>query len=124
MSLDPTLDDPLFHCFWDALSERAQVVVAREAAGIAADLRARGPWGPLNCDDASHEWARVFRAAGVPAQVVSGNYWPDFDEINEPPTSTDHVWLLVDGFIFDPTAGQFGDNIIEVRHYHEGGSSA
>lgn len=122
VSLDPTVDDPLFHCFWEALSERAQVVVAREADQIAAKLRAHAFWAPLSCTLASEQWAAAFRAEGVPTRMVYGHYWPGAREDLEPPASSDHAWLVVDGAIFDPTAGQFGDQI-KVRHYHEAGAS-
>lgn len=122
MSVDPTLADPTFHCFWENLSDRAFAVVTNEAAGIAAGLRTHASWAPLNCDLASEKWAAAFRAAGVPTRIVHGHYWPEADEASEPPSLTDHVWLLIEGAIFDPTAGQFGPPI-ESRHYKLVGSA-
>ena len=118
---DPTVAEPTFHCFWEDLSPRAFAVVEREAAGIAARLRAHAPWAPLNCDLASAAWARAFRAAGVPVAVVSGHYWPEAEAGIEPPSLTDHTWLVVDGALFDPTAGQFA-RPIRARHYHRAGT--
>jgi hypothetical protein len=104
--------DPLVHCFWEDLSPRARAVVEVSAAPIAAALTARAWWAIRNCDLACAAWARAFRAAGVPVKVMSGNYYLGDDAearaaIGELPTASEHTWLLVDGAIFDPTAGQF-----------------
>ena len=112
--------DPLVNFYWEALSPRAQVVVAAQAERIAAALRAQGEWMIRNCDEASARWARAFRAAGVPVRIVHGAYYLGEDAqaleaIGELPLSSDHTWLQVDGFLVDPTASQFIDHFGPIK---------
>lgn len=100
--------DPLRHFFWEELTPRAAAVVATEAARIYAELEQLGFWGPTNCGEACARWTAAFAAAGVPVEQIEGNYFPgDADVLLDLPTSSEHVWLLVDGHLVDPTAGQF-----------------
>lgn len=119
-------DDPLFHCFWDRLTPRAQTVVAASAVPIMAKLRATSPYAPLDCGLASSAWARAFRRAGVPVKVIDGNFYRGRGEgLLSWPSSSDHVWLMVDGFLFDPTAGQFAAaGPIRLAYYHDSGPGA
>jgi hypothetical protein len=99
--------DPLVHFFWTRLTPRVQRVVKRNARAIYARLADRAAWAPLNCEFAAGEWAAAFTAAGVPVEVISGVYDASPSPFVEPTLSADHVWLVVDGELVDPTAAQF-----------------
>jgi len=115
--------DPLVDFFWERLTPRAQAVVAAHAESILAALRKEGPYASRDCGLACAYWAKAFDDAGVPTLVMSGNYNPDHDPLVEDPMSTEHVWLEVDGYIVDPTAGQFTfQTPFGVEHYHAAGS--
>lgn len=116
MAIRPT--DPLVHVYWEQLTPRAQRVVTANAHFIYDALRNRAWWAPQNCTMACRLWAQAFSSARVPVQELSGNYWPESEEETglEPPLGSDHVWLVVDGFLFDPTAGQFTRPI--ERHFY------
>lgn len=72
---------------------------------------------PQDCGHASYLWGQLFREKLPEVQIeyVSGSYLGGLDpEVREdvingssPPGATEHVWLQIDGLIFDPTAGQF-----------------
>lgn len=112
-----TAIDPFF---WEELSPAAQRVVEREACRIFDELAAHAAWAPLNCDLAANRWLAAFRAAGIAAELRSGNYNPAFDRRAEHPLSSDHVWLRVEGKLFDPTAGQFaGSGPIQAQFYFD-----
>lgn len=85
----------------------------------------------VDCGLASYLWGRVFRQHFPPAQIdyISGSYLGGIDpEVRQavirgscPPGVTEHVWLEIEGRIFDPTAGQFSpiDNIFKRADYLE-----
>jgi hypothetical protein len=105
--------------FWEELTPRAQNVVLENMGRIHQEL-SLVPGGPTNCGEACSRWARAFQQAGIPVQQHTGNYHQHPVE-GSYPTSTDHVWLTVDGMLFDPTASQFsGQGPIEMEHYRQG----
>lgn len=106
--------------FWEELSPAVQHVVHNQAVRIFDELVAKADWAPLNCDMAAARWLATFRAAGIPAELCSGNYDPAHQSEVEHPLSSDHVWLRVEGKIFDPTAGQFnGPGAIKPQFYFD-----
>lgn len=111
--------DPLNEIFWVSLSDRAAACVDENAERIFQELRAHADWAVLNCDLASEKWLQAFQAAGVDAVLAGGNYNPSYDDAVAHPGNTDHTWLLVEGRIFDPTAGQFAHlGRIEESNYY------
>lgn len=72
---------------------------------------------PQDCGHASFLWGRLLRQKLPEAKIeyVSGSYLggleqqirEDISNGSYPPGITEHVWLQIDGKIFDPTAGQF-----------------
>lgn len=125
MSLDPTdvegpygFDeergelDPLvnFYAHWDQLSARARDAIIAHAPNIANALHAQGSYMIRNCNAACEMWLNVFDRQRIDAHMRGGHYWvrdqAEQDAL-DPPLSTDHVWLVVEGHIFDPTAAQF-----------------
>ena len=112
--------EPTLWFAWENISDRALAVVSRRAPEIMAALRKEAWWATTNCNLASSAWYDAFASAGVPVEAWGGDYWPDWehDESDglEPPSMSEHVWLRVDGAIFDPTAGQF-DGVIDFGAY-------
>lgn len=122
----PVMDDKhpaLRWAAWEQLTPRARAVIDDAAERIYAELAAIADWGPTNCGEACERWKRAFAAAGVPVAVIEGNYDPGWDPNITSPASTEHVWLRVDGFLFDPTAFQFGADI-DPGAYHPLGEDA
>lgn len=116
-------NDRFGHFFWEDITDRALAVVNEKVDSINARLRADGARVPTDCGLACEAWVRAFRTAGVPVRQVEGNYYRGSGRgLAEWPTSSDHVWLIVDGFLFDPTASQFADgrHPIEPRWYRVG----
>ena len=119
--------DPLVCFFWDTLTPRVQDVITLNAERIFDDLRGHAWWAVQNCDRACAVWAPYFASAGIPVYVVSGVYRADIDAQRDRPFDpdietrlADHVWLVVDGYIVDPTAIQFADSgPIETWRYVE-----
>ena len=69
-----------------------------------------GAWGPGNCDEATQVWKRIFDREGVQSQIVNGFYAPRHRAGRSHMSSAEHVWMEVEGGVFDPTAGQFAGN--------------
>ena len=71
-----------------------------------------------DCGIASSLWKKVFNSNNIAAEEIDGNYDDSYDvDVLSHPSSTDHVWLELNGkYIFDPTAGQFNSNI-DLKNY-------
>lgn len=115
----PAAVDPAIHHYWEDLSDKAYEVVEQNKGRIYQKLQQLGSWGAQSCGNACDLWQEAFVRTGVSVQQVDGNYHNQNAQeagLVSYSTSSDHVWLLVDGEIFDPTAGQFGQNIAP-HHY-------
>ena len=68
----------------------------------------------FSCLNESHRWAKLFLNSGLKVDIYlfEGMYEVD----GEPNQAEGHTWLTVNGFIFDPTAGQFEEKI-DSMHY-------
>jgi hypothetical protein len=98
--------NPLVQCFWEKLSPRAESVVHSQAQTVYERLRTAGSWGPGDGELACAVWRRALRAAGIAVSLVRGSYYPTAGAgLADWPASSEHVWLLVEGAIFDPAAG-------------------
>lgn len=69
-----------------------------------------------NCGVVSDMWRRLFKKHGIEAKIIEGFYNANHDIFTSHPLSTDHVWLEIDGCVFDPTAGQF-EGHIDLNNY-------
>ena len=58
----------------------------------------------MGCQTESEGWYKILKGAGFDVEIHDGMFYPkgDIDEGGE-----GHTWLVVNGFIFDPTASQF-----------------
>lgn len=95
-AVDATID-----WYWSGLSDRALATIERHAVAMYD--------GSNDCGETVARWLPLFRAAGCDARSYDGNY--SETEQTFYPASTDHVWMVVDGHIVDPTASQFGTRI-------------
>lgn len=90
---------------------------------IQAQIQAMWPANPtLACQDEARRWAKRLLEANpeMDIELTEGFFMLDGD----PDQAEGHMWLLIDGDIFDPTAMQFKGEIAavfyEVHLYHEG----
>ena len=88
-------------------SSRLLQVLEDNAVDVYRELLKLGSWGPGNCDSATQAWSRVFDHEGVQHEVVNGFYSPRHKAGQSHMSSAEHVWMEVEGGVFDPTAGQF-----------------
>jgi hypothetical protein len=102
--------------FGSGFSEQFLSVLEENAIPAYEDLLKIANWAPGNCDLASQKWKEIFDANGIESKIVDGHYNPEHEEHLPHPLSSDHVWLEVDGGIFDPSAGQFPGEI-SLEHY-------
>lgn len=82
-------------------------VLEDNAVDVYRELLEFGTWGPGNCDEATQAWSRVFDHEGVQYKIVNGFYAPRHKAGRSHMSSAEHVWMEVEGGVFDPTAGQF-----------------
>lgn len=82
-------------------------VLEDHAVEVYRELLEMGAWGPGNCDEATQAWSRVFDREGVQYKIVNGFYAPRHKAGQSHMSSAEHVWMEVEGGVFDPTAGQF-----------------
>lgn len=75
-----------------------RIAIQRYAQAVYDNLKQRHL--VLGCQNASHKWAPVLRREGFNVEVHGGFFTGDGEPIG-------HTWLEVNGWIFDPTAGQF-----------------
>ena len=109
--------------FYDNLDENILDVISKHAIPVFKHLHKKGDWAVQNCDMATDIWRKVLKKAGIQYKLQRGYYISDprtLDDVKRgklsPPGSSDHVWLTIDGNIFDPTAGQF-QGPIKLSHY-------
>lgn len=110
-------NDPTWPHFADGLSERAWDVIDTNAGSV---FQQHEKW-PLSCGEVCQTWHGHFQRAGVDSRVVSGNFvggLEDEDRLAWLPTPTEHVWLEVDGGLFDPTASQYARKVPEFKRDH------
>lgn len=110
-------EDPQWTHFSEGLTDRAWDVIDTHAA----DVFKKHEKFPLDCGEVSSTWQKRFEKAGIPAKLVDGNFvggLKDMQGLTHLPTSTEHVWLEVDGGIFDPTASQYANRVPEFKREH------
>jgi hypothetical protein len=95
----------------EGFSERVLGILEDNAINVYNELQGRGWWCPGNCDIAVQMWKRVFEDNDIDVRIIDGYYSEDHERGQSHRMSSDHVWLEIDGGIFDPTAGQFGKDI-------------
>ena len=98
----------------DAMPEKVLDVLEKNAIPVYKRL-AKCRW-PKDCGEASDIWDKVFKKNGVASEQVIGYYSPDHEAGMSQMGSTDHVWLEVEGCVFDPTVGQFPGKI-QLKNY-------
>jgi len=101
----------------EGFSQSVLSVLEDNAVDVYNELQQKGSWCPGNCDMAARLWKQVFEDNGIGAEVVDGFYSDDHEEGQSHRLSSDHVWLEVEGGIFDPTAGQFGKDIQSSNYW-------
>jgi hypothetical protein len=62
-----------------------------------------------DCKDISKESMIILKSVGVVAQLVGGHFLANKNDGEE----YDHSWLVVDGFVLDPTIDQFFSSLDE-----------
>ena len=82
-----------YHSFPAAQSEEIKQIIADNDETVVSSCRIPG-----NCQSESYAWAKVFRDGGIDVEIHHGMYKDE-----------GHTWLVIDGYIFDPTARQFED---------------
>lgn len=103
--------------FCEDLDSELEEIVHAEEAEVWQEARKEGRWGPGDCGIVADIWAQVFlRRTRRRLTIISGQYLGHLDTNDRediiagrlsPPLSSDHVWLEINGVLFDPTASQF-----------------
>ena len=107
-------DTAISNWFYDhptGFSDRVLSVLEDNAMHAYEELMLLGSWGPRNCTEASEVWKKIFAENGIRAKIVNGFFEPGHPPGQAFRGSSDHVWLEVEGGVFDPTAAQFSSNI-------------
>jgi len=109
--------------FYHDLDENVLDVISNNAIPVYKRLLRYNEFSIRDCDMAARAWHKVLKKAGIQSQVRSGYYIDNPKTLKavkkgelSPPGVSDHVWLTIDGNIFDPTAGQF-KGPIKLNHY-------
>lgn len=117
---------------WHDLIETADAPqhLLRLTRRVRDDMVARHGPGPAlwgHCEESAGDLAAALIAAGIDGKLVHGHHdTPHRWEDGTASAITGHTWVVVPGFILDPTREQFGDDRLviperdrEADRYHE-----